>query len=123
MAFPFRVGKDGPDTCGRNDHVRHQIEQVIFTNLRERVFRPEFGAGVRRLIFEPNTLALRDAVKKRLIISLTDALFGEVDPKTLEVDAQIVEEKLIVTVRYVLAAIGTSEEHRFSIGPGAGQNG
>ena len=36
-------------------HIREQIEQVLFTDPGERVFRPEFGAGVRRLVFEPST--------------------------------------------------------------------
>ncbi len=36
-------------------HIREQIEQVLFTDPGDRVFRPEFGAGVRRLVFEPNS--------------------------------------------------------------------
>ncbi len=36
-------------------HIREQIEQVLFTDPGERVFRPELGAGMRQLVFEPNT--------------------------------------------------------------------
>ena len=54
LAFPFRVEKGGPRLSSRSDHIREQIEQVLFTDPYERVFRPEFGAGVRALVFEPN---------------------------------------------------------------------
>ena len=88
MKFPFSIGKNGAKTSSRSEHVREQIEQVLFTNPRERVFRPEFGAGVRRLVFEPNASALRMITEKRLRASLTEALMGEVDPKTLDVEVE-----------------------------------
>ncbi len=111
MAFPFRIKVSGPKTSGRRDHVREQIEQVLFTTARERVFRPQFGAGVRRLVFEPNSSALSEVTRKRLMAALTDALQGEVDPKTLDIDVQPNGDKLRIVVSYQLAAIGASEEH------------
>ena len=45
LAFPFRVEQGCPVTCNDVTHIRDQIEQVLFTDPRERVFRPEFGAG------------------------------------------------------------------------------
>jgi hypothetical protein len=112
MAFPFRIGKNGAATSQRVAHVREQIEQVLFTNPGERVFHPEFGVGVRALVFEPNGSALWEITRKRLLASLADALQGEVDPKTLEVDVQGEEEKLYVVISYTLAAIGHTESHQ-----------
>jgi phage baseplate assembly protein W len=118
MSFPFRIDESGAKTSSRTDHVREQIEQVLFTNPGERVFRPEFGVGVRRLIFEPNNTALWEITKKRLSASLVDALRGEVDPRTLEVEVTgkeettgAVEAKLFIVIRYELAAIGHREQH------------
>ena len=51
----------------------------------ERVFRPEFGAGVQRLVFEPNNNALATVLTRRLQSSLQAALQGEVDPKSLHI--------------------------------------
>ena len=86
LRFPFSVSTDGPRTSSRSEHVREQIEQVLFTGPKERVFRPEFGVGVRRLVFEPNNAALWNITRKQLSASLAEALRGEVDPKTLEID-------------------------------------
>ncbi|HWM92803.1 MAG TPA: GPW/gp25 family protein [Thermoanaerobaculia bacterium] len=115
LAFPFRVGGDGPALADRSRHVREQIEQVLFTNPGERVFRPEFGAGIRTLIFEPNTSPLWTITRKRLIASLADALKGEVDPRSLTIDVTGEDEKVFVVIAYTLATLGHSEEHRFSV--------
>jgi phage baseplate assembly protein W len=121
LKFPFSVGKDGPKTSSRSDHVREQIEQVLFTSPKERVFRPEFGVGVRRLVFEPNNNILRNTTVKRLNAALAEALHGEVDPRTLEIDVSSEDEKLIINISYVLAAINRQESHKFAVGSSGGQ--
>lgn len=115
LAFPFRVGDSGPELSDRSRHLREQIEQVLFTNPGERVFRPDFGAGVKTLIFEPNTSPLWTITRKRLIASLAEALKGEVDPRSLAIDVAGEEEKVFVTISYTLATLGHSEEQRFSV--------
>lgn len=115
LSFPLKIGIDGTATSSRSDHVREQIEQVLFTNPRERVFRPEFGVGVRRLIFEPNTALLRDVTEKRLRASLAEALQGEVDPKTLEIKVAAEQEKLFIRISYVLARIQQQETHEYEV--------
>ena len=123
MKFPFRVGPDGPATSNRAEHVREQIEQVLFTAPGERVFRPEFGAGLRNLVFEPNTSALRQVTEKRLVASLAEALKGEVDPRTLEVVLpEEGDEKLRIIVTYQLATLGHRERHELVMA-GGGQGG
>lgn len=118
LSFPFQVGPDGPQTSRRQDHVRQQIEQVLFTDPGERVFRPEFGAGVRTLVFEPNASPLWETTRKRLVSSLSDALFGEVDPRTLDVQVKGEEATLTLVISYQLTTLGRSQEQRFQIARG-----
>ena len=123
LKFPFSMEQNGPNTSTRSEHVREQIEQVLFTSPKERVFRPEFGVGVRRLVFEPNNAALRNTTLKQLNASLAEALHGEVDPRTLEINVSNEEEKLIIHISYVLAAINRQESHTFPLGSLGGNNG
>lgn len=115
LAFPFRLGS-APVLAGRGQHIRGQIEQVLFTVPGERVFRPEFGAGVKALLFEPNQSAIWAVTKRRLTASLAEALQGEVDPKSIEVKVYGEDARLIITISYTLAAIGQREHHRFDLG-------
>lgn len=123
LSFPFRMTETGGAQSGRLDHVREQIEQVLFTTAPERVFRPEFGAGVRRLIFEPNSTALWELTKKRLEASLAEALQGEVDPRSLRIEVGAPpgnEEQLIIRISYELSAVRKTESHAFQVSAPAG---
>ena len=123
LRFPFSVGPNGPLTSDRAAHVREQIEQILFTAPGERIFRPEFGAGVAQLVFEPNDLALATLLTRRLQAALQPALQGEVDPRTLSVDAgpdPDAPERLVIEIGYTLAAIGYRERYRATVDPGGG---
>jgi phage baseplate assembly protein W len=118
LQFPLRVNSDGPAYASRAEHIRGQIEQVLYTISGERVFRPEFGAGVKALVFEPNASALWQITQKRLTASLIEALAGEVEPRSLAVEVSGNNESLTINIAYVLAAIGFSEQHEFTVGIG-----
>ncbi|HVK56946.1 MAG TPA: GPW/gp25 family protein [Burkholderiales bacterium] len=116
LAFPLRMEATSPRLAGRAEHIRGQIEQVLFTIAGERVFRPEFGAGVKALIFEPNASPLWQITQRRLSSSLADALAGEVDARSLEVEVTGEDAQLIIRVAYTLAAIGRREEFTWTLG-------
>lgn len=116
LSFPLRVGDGAPQIDTRAQHIRGQIEQVLFTMVRERAHRPEFGAGVKALLFEPNAAPLWQVTQRRLSSALAEALAGEVEPKSLEVEVDGEDAQLQIRVAYTLAAIGQHEEHSFSFG-------
>jgi len=116
--FPFQLAADGAVTTERVSHIRQQIEQVLFTDPGERWFRPEFGAGIRALVFEPQNSALWQITKQRLQSSLSEALAGEVSPKDLQIDVNADEdfpERLLIKVSYKLTAISHSEMMEFEV--------
>jgi uncharacterized protein len=116
LAFPLRISNAGPELAGRARHVRDQIEQVLFTLSGERVFRPEFGAGVKALLFEPNSSAVWQVTRKRLVASLAEALAGEVDPRSLEVDVIGEEASLSIRIAYSLSTLGVRQTQSFLLG-------
>ncbi|MET0179342.1 MAG: GPW/gp25 family protein [Novosphingobium sp.] len=118
LAFPFRFTAAGPDVAGRMEHIRQQVEQVLFTSPGERVFRPEFGFGARRHVFEPNAAPLWEVARNRLFGSLAEALKGEVDPRTLKVEVGPgpgQPEVLLVRITYTIAALQKEERHSFAL--------
>ncbi len=116
LAFPLRIRAGGADVDSRVSHIRGQIEQVLFTNPGERVHRADFGAGVKALVFEPNASAMWQVTKKRLLASLAEALRGEVDPKSIDVQVTGEEATLTIVVSYELAALGVREQQSFTAG-------
>src|SRR5258706_16095708 len=64
LSFPFRLTAAGSLAVSNEDeHIRQRIEQVLFTAPGERVMLPEFGCGVRDLVFQGNNEALAAATE------------------------------------------------------------
>ncbi len=76
LAFPFRIGSDGRTAAPVSDaeQVRDELLQLLLTSPGERLFLPEFGGGVRKLVFEPASDVLRGVVKARITQALSNWL-------------------------------------------------
>jgi hypothetical protein len=99
IAFPLRVADDGLVTAADAAHLRDLIEQVLFTRPGERVNRPDFGAGIDLVVFEPGNTEVIAATQAIVRASLQKWL-GDlmvVERVVVEVDGGT----LIVTVQYV----------------------
>jgi len=67
VAFPVRVGGDGRLAWSAGaDNVRESIQVILLTQPGERLQLPEFGGGLRRFLFEPNTVATRRLVQHEI---------------------------------------------------------
>ncbi len=87
LAFPFRIGADGRTAAPASDaeHVRDEVLQLLLTAPGERPFVPEFGGGVRKLVFEPASDVLRGIVKARITQALSRWLGQRLTLEMLEV--------------------------------------
>ncbi|BAU75945.1 GPW/gp25 family protein [Metapseudomonas furukawaii] len=102
LAFPFRIGDDGRTVAPANDdaHVRDELLQLLLTSPAERLFLPEFGGGVRKLVFEPASEALRGVVKARITNGLTRWLGHRLTVELVEVLWDDAAATLEVTLKY-----------------------
>src|SRR4051812_34077535 len=78
--FPFRIdpvsGQAAQSPYGI--HVDQMIRQVLLTSPGERVDLPEFGCGLRQLLFAPNTDALLSTTQLTVRRSLDRWLAGQI---------------------------------------------
>ena len=116
MSFPLQISAQGSTVSNKSQHIREQIEQILFTNPQERWYRPEFGIGVKSLVFEPNNSALWELVKQRLSATLTESLKNDVLPESLKIDVSGANEKLVILISYQIAALQHSEKLQFLLG-------
>lgn len=112
FTYPVGVSAPGGRIAVERDYdryVRGLIYQVLLTRPGERINRPEFGAGVRALVFAP----LSDATTTLAQTTIYNALREWLDAFILvdEVRVKVVEpSKLEVTVVYLVRA---TNEQRF----------
>ena len=112
---PFHLDTRGRSAeTGIDDHVRDLIFQVLFTSPGERVNRPDFGCGLKQLVFQPNSDVLATATQQLVQGSLQRWLGEVIDVE--KIDVQSVDSRLEVTVVYARRADGQRREDRFSQG-------
>ena len=71
ISWPPRVDGDGRLLLSADaDNVREAIQVILLTEPGERVRLPEFGAGLRRFLFEPNIPATHIAIARAIDLSL-----------------------------------------------------
>src|SRR5262245_20290034 len=97
--FPLRIdGRGRIAITDADDHVRDMIKQVLFTNPGERVNRPDFGCGLKSLLFMPNSEILAAATQTMVKSSLQRWL--ELEIQVEQVEVRVNDARLEVTVVY-----------------------
>ncbi len=98
--FPFRFdGRGRTATTDRDGWVRDLIRQVLFTSPGERVNRPDFGCGLRRLVFTPNSEALATATQFQVHTALQRWLAEVIKVRDVQVTPR--DGELSITVVYI----------------------
>ncbi|PTL79524.1 GPW/gp25 family protein [Vitiosangium sp. GDMCC 1.1324] len=114
VAFPYAVDVRGQTaTAASYDaHVRHLIEQVLFTSPGERVNHPDFGSGLLQLVFAPASDELLASTRLLLQSNLQRWLADVITVEALDVTLQ--ESTVSVVLRYVVLATGQRRQDRFT---------
>ena len=99
--FPLHFDNRGRTaSTDDNDHICDMIEQFLFTNPGERVNRPDFGSGLLRMIFAPNSPEVAAALQFTVQAGLTRWLGDLIEVQALEVASE--DSTLRVGIQYVV---------------------
>lgn len=118
LDFPWSIdGRGRTASTGPDAHVRDMIEQVLMTAPGERVMRPDFGAGLLQLVFEPGGLAVAATTQYLVQSALERTLSDVIAVEAVEVEA--LDSAVVVTVAYVVRRTQVREVATFTA-PGGG---
>jgi len=86
-AYPFRIdaASHRAAQAAYSDHVLQMIRQVLLTDPGERINLPEFGCGLRRLVFAPHSDALQATTKLMVMQALSRWLGNQIAVKDVAV--------------------------------------
>lgn len=115
IRFPYQFDGYGR-TAGADEAawIRGLIEQILFTSPGERVMRPDFGSGLRALVFAPNSPELAATTQFLAQGALQQWLAELIVVEAVSVEA--VDTRLTVTVQYRIRRTDTRHEDQFSNG-------
>jgi len=106
MGFPPRVSADGHMVWSEGDtNVRESILLVLMTEPTERTRLPQFGAGLGKFLFEPNTVSTRELIKARIQDSIAaweprvrvEAVHVDAHPSDPYIAVAVIEYRLVAT--------------------------
>jgi uncharacterized protein len=115
LEYPYGVsGTGGPNTTDPTSHLEQLILQVLFTNPGERVNLPQFGAGVQRLLFSPNSDALRTSTQFLISTNLSQWLGDRINVEQITVTSEPgYEEEVTIEIVYVVKQ--TQQRHSMQV--------
>jgi phage baseplate assembly protein W len=107
-AFPVESGADGDVALVREEEdVRQAVRLILETEPGERVMRPDFGAGLRGLVFDPINTTTLALVRHRIEAALT-AWEPRIDVERVDMSAEeATSGRLLVRIDYRVRATNT----------------
>jgi len=109
FAYPIRVDSSSQHTAQANylAHVQQMVRQLLLTAPGERVDLPQFGCGLRALVFAPMSDALSATVQLRVLQAVNKWLAGIVTAAQVAVvtsndDASLQPGTLRVSLTYTV---------------------
>ena len=111
MGFPPNVGPDGRIAWSEGEvNIREAIQIVLKTEERERLNLPAFGGGLRKFLFEPNTVTTRFQIQDRITKAL-ELWEPRISLTSVEVDADPQDRQAaIATIQYRLVATQVKDQ-------------
>src|ERR1043166_4273607 len=99
FSFPFRVDSLGQVATDTGDaNIRAKIFQVLLTSPGERVQTPDFGCGLRDLVFDPNNEILAATTEFTVRKSLQRWLAEDIIVQAVDIHND--ESSVMVEVAY-----------------------
>lgn len=96
-------------------HVEQLVMQVLLTAPGERINRPDFGCGVRRLVFAPGGEVAATLAQTTVYQALTKWLGSAIS--VIEVTARAEDALLQIRVGYVVKARGERRYLNLQVAP------
>lgn len=116
ISFPPRIGGDGRLTWSAGaDNITDAIKVILQTDQNERLRLSAFGAGLGRLLFEPNTVTTQRLLQERILNALT-AWEPRISVQAVDVEADPNDpQAAVATIQYKLVATQASQQLNLSV--------
>jgi|MDSV01.2.fsa_nt_gb phage baseplate assembly protein W len=118
--LPLQVDKqDGIALTKTHEQVAKQnLEMLLLTNPGERIMYPDFGVGLKRVLFELDTPALQNEIHRSIVYQVKQYLpyiqIGKIDVQNAAESSQTMdlfepEHTYVVTIQYSVNVLGIND--------------
>jgi len=112
ISLPFK-GNYGPfnSTFSTQDQIKYNVINLLLTSKGERVFNPEFGSDLKKVVFDPavEDREIRENIQN-IVISSINAFIPEVEVINVDITPNPDSNSLTITTSYKFKTSGISDE-------------
>lgn len=110
ISLPFN-GPSGPfnKTFSTKDQIKSNLINLLLTNKGERLFNPEFGANIKKVLFEGITDDTSELLRM-LITTNVNIFIPEVEIINIIVDLFKDENTISITLKYKIKISGNEDQ-------------
>jgi phage baseplate assembly protein W len=108
VALPFQAPNAFTSVYTTQEQTKYNILNFLLTDRGERPFNPNFGAGIRRRLFDPMIQGDLDSLKKT-ISNQVEAYFPNVAMTTLEITPNYEENSINIILNYTIKNLRTND--------------
>ncbi len=111
IGFPPMINDEGRwQWSSGAENIRQSIRLILQTEPLERIMLPEFGGGLKAMLFQPNTVATHKLVEHVIRQSL-QIWEPRINLESIDVDVDPDNgQAAVATIRYSLVATGESDQ-------------
>jgi phage baseplate assembly protein W len=108
-AFPFRIDATSGQAAltPYATHVDQMIRQILLTTPGERADLPDFGCGIRQMLFAPNSEALQASAQLFILQSLNKWLGDQIKVNQVKVTNGANDDAATLLIQIVYTLIET----------------
>jgi uncharacterized protein len=108
-AFPFRIDATSGQAAltPYATHVEQMIRQILLTTPGERADLPDFGCGIRQMLFAPNSEALQASAQLFILQSLNKWLGDQIKVNQVKVTNGANDDTATLLIQIVYTLIET----------------
>jgi len=109
--FPPRINANGRWTWSSGaENIRQSIQIILQTEFSERLMLPGFGSGLKKMLFQPNTVKTHSLIEEMITNALTH-WERRIKVTSVEVAGDPKDENTAwITLRYKLIATQASDQ-------------
>jgi phage baseplate assembly protein W len=114
--FPPRITENGRWAWSSgSENIRQSIKIILQTEPLERLMLPSFGSGLKKMLFQPNTVETHSLIEE-LITRALSRWERRIKVSSVEVVADPVDQNTAwITLRYKLVASQTAEQMQLKV--------
>jgi phage baseplate assembly protein W len=109
VSLPFNAPGVFNKTYSTKDQIKSNLVNLLLTDKGERIMNPEFGANLRRSLFDNITVSSIDLLQAKIIDAI-NIFIPEIELVNVDIESDVDYNTLNVTIDYRLRISNTPDQ-------------